>query len=290
MTQRPHRPGISRRGFVTGALGTGVAVGAGALAGCSSSDESPAARRGGEVRSVRGSAPNRDHRAADSRTGPHRVVQRARQGQGGAEVDAAGTHRGDPRADGGQAAGDARPRLSARRFRNPRGASARGQPLDRGRCRGVVVRRPVRLGRSQTQGIGHHAVPCQRPARSQAVARGYLDHLGGRAQRHRAVRVAAVDAPHPKRSGAAVDDRRLRPRHRRGPGVRSRDAAKPVGVQGRNGQPQRRRRRPDGSPRLGGTRRRRARVGGRRFVSGGAHHPDVRRILGPHAARRAGER
>jgi deferrochelatase/peroxidase EfeB len=41
VTQRPHRPGISRRGFVTGALGTGVAVGAGALAGCSSSDESP---------------------------------------------------------------------------------------------------------------------------------------------------------------------------------------------------------------------------------------------------------
>ena len=41
MTQRPRRIGISRRGFVTGALGTGVAVGAGALAGCSSRDESP---------------------------------------------------------------------------------------------------------------------------------------------------------------------------------------------------------------------------------------------------------
>ena len=37
MTERPPRQGISRRGFVTGALGTGVAVGAGAaLAGCSS--------------------------------------------------------------------------------------------------------------------------------------------------------------------------------------------------------------------------------------------------------------
>ena len=37
MTDRTHRRGISRRGFVTGALGTGVAVGAGAaLAGCSS--------------------------------------------------------------------------------------------------------------------------------------------------------------------------------------------------------------------------------------------------------------
>ncbi len=37
MTERPSRTGISRRGFVTGALGTGVAVGAGAaLAGCSS--------------------------------------------------------------------------------------------------------------------------------------------------------------------------------------------------------------------------------------------------------------
>ena len=41
MTQRPRRIGISRRGFVTGALGTGVAVGAGALAGCSSREESP---------------------------------------------------------------------------------------------------------------------------------------------------------------------------------------------------------------------------------------------------------
>ena len=37
MTERPPRRGISRRGFVTGAVGTGVAVGAGAaLAGCSS--------------------------------------------------------------------------------------------------------------------------------------------------------------------------------------------------------------------------------------------------------------
>ena len=42
MTERPRRPRISRRGFVTGALGTGVAVGAGALAGCSSREESPA--------------------------------------------------------------------------------------------------------------------------------------------------------------------------------------------------------------------------------------------------------
>ncbi len=41
MTQRPRRIGISRRGFVTGALGTVVAVGAGALAGCSSREESP---------------------------------------------------------------------------------------------------------------------------------------------------------------------------------------------------------------------------------------------------------
>lgn len=36
MTQESPRRGISRRGFVAGALGTGAAVGAGALAGCSS--------------------------------------------------------------------------------------------------------------------------------------------------------------------------------------------------------------------------------------------------------------
>ncbi len=40
MTQRPPRRGISRRGFVAGALGTGAAVGAGALAGCSSDSSS----------------------------------------------------------------------------------------------------------------------------------------------------------------------------------------------------------------------------------------------------------
>ena len=44
MTERPPRPGISRRGFVTGALGAGVAVGAGAgLAGCSREDSPPTA-------------------------------------------------------------------------------------------------------------------------------------------------------------------------------------------------------------------------------------------------------
>ena len=60
-----------------------------------------------------------------------------------------------------------------------------------------------------------------------------LDHPRGRPHRHHAVRAAAVDAPHPKRSGAAVDDRRLRPRHRSGPDLGRRDAAKPVGIQGR---------------------------------------------------------
>lgn len=43
MTPHFHRPGISRRGFVAGALGGGAALGAGALAGCSSSGQvSPA--------------------------------------------------------------------------------------------------------------------------------------------------------------------------------------------------------------------------------------------------------
>lgn len=43
MTKRSRRAGISRRTFVTGALGTGAAVGAGAaLAGCSSEQQTPA--------------------------------------------------------------------------------------------------------------------------------------------------------------------------------------------------------------------------------------------------------
>jgi deferrochelatase/peroxidase EfeB len=45
VTQRPPRRGISRRGFVTGAVGTGVAAAAvGALAGCSRETETPAAQ------------------------------------------------------------------------------------------------------------------------------------------------------------------------------------------------------------------------------------------------------
>ena len=47
MSRGPHgrgRPGLSRRGFVTGALGTGVAVSAGALVGCSASGETTPAQ------------------------------------------------------------------------------------------------------------------------------------------------------------------------------------------------------------------------------------------------------
>jgi deferrochelatase/peroxidase EfeB len=44
MTEQPPRQGISRRGFVTGALGAGAAVGAGAaLAGCSTGENEPRA-------------------------------------------------------------------------------------------------------------------------------------------------------------------------------------------------------------------------------------------------------
>lgn len=43
MSRQQRRPRLSRRGFVTGALGTGVAVGAGALAGCApGEDRAPA--------------------------------------------------------------------------------------------------------------------------------------------------------------------------------------------------------------------------------------------------------
>ena len=45
----------------------------------------------------------------------------------------------------------------------------------------------------------------------------------------------------------------------------------------------------DGPPGLGAAGRGRAGLGGRRHLSGGAHHPHVRRALGPHAAAGAGE-
>ena len=208
---------------------------------------SRAAGAAARVRPVRGAASGRDHDAADSRAGSGGVVQPAVEGSGGPEAtlqelteEIRGLMAGKPPRDAG-------PGLSARRLGHPRREAAAGQSFGARRCRRVVVRRPVRLGRSQAEGTGHHAVPGQRPAGSEAVARRHLDHLRGRSQRHRAVRAAAVDAPHPKRSGVALDGRRLCPRDRSGPGVGSRDSAKPVGIQGRNGQPRRRRRRPDGS-------------------------------------------
>ncbi|MGB0971838.1 MAG: Dyp-type peroxidase [Mycobacterium sp.] len=46
MAPKSRRPGISRRGFVTGALGTGAAVGAGSLVGCSAPREGPSSEAG----------------------------------------------------------------------------------------------------------------------------------------------------------------------------------------------------------------------------------------------------
>ena len=47
MSRQPARPGISRRGFVTGVLGTGVVAGAGALAGCAADRETAPAKATG---------------------------------------------------------------------------------------------------------------------------------------------------------------------------------------------------------------------------------------------------
>ncbi|UXA17124.1 Dyp-type peroxidase [Mycobacterium sp. SMC-4] len=44
MSDRPRRPGLSRRGFVTAVAGAGAAAGAGALVGCSAPDSAPAAQ------------------------------------------------------------------------------------------------------------------------------------------------------------------------------------------------------------------------------------------------------
>lgn len=47
MSRQPARPGISRRGFVTGVLGTGAVAGAGALAACSADREPAPAKAAG---------------------------------------------------------------------------------------------------------------------------------------------------------------------------------------------------------------------------------------------------
>ena len=252
MTGRSRRPGISRRGFVTGALGAGAAVGAGAaLAGCSREEEQPAAPQPpgscrSRERTSRGSPtlpiPEQGLIASFNVHSPDRAGLKATLQELTEEIR--GLMAGKPP----ETRDPAYPPVDS-------GILGEKPPADnlsdRGRRRGVVVRRPVRAGRSQAQGTGDDAVPGQRPAGPQAVPRGHLDHLRGRSQRHRSVRAAPDHAPYPKRPGAAVDDRRLRPRHRCRPGLGGGHSSKPVGVQGRNGEPRRRRWRADGSPRLG---------------------------------------
>ena len=254
MTERPPRPGISRRGFVTGALGTGVAVGAGAaLAGCSSPE--PAAPPVPQAEFVPFEGP---HQAGittlpipeQGLVASFNVHARDRAGLKATLQELTEEIRG---LMAGKPPRDARPGLSARRLGHPRREAAR-----RTTCRSLVgVGASLfddRFGLADRKPKELVTMPFLANDRldPEAVARRHLDHLRGRAQRHRAVRAAAVDAPHPQRSGAAVDDRRLRPGDRSGPDLGSRDPTKPAGLQGRNGQPRRRRRHPDGSSRLGG--------------------------------------
>ena len=97
----------------------------------------------------------------------------------------------------------------------------------------------------------------------------------GRPARHAAPRPAPADAPDQGQPGAALDAGRLQPQ--------------PARLQGRHGQPRRRRQAADGRAGLGRARRRRARLGGGRQLPGSPHHPDVRRVLGPHPPERAAE-
>ena len=102
MTGRSRRPGISRRGFVTGALGAGAAVGAGAaLAGCSREEEQPAAPQAAGFVPFEGThqsgitalpIPEQGLIASFNVHSPDRA---------GLKATLAGADRGDPRADGG---------------------------------------------------------------------------------------------------------------------------------------------------------------------------------------------
>ena len=84
-----------------------------------------------------------------------------------------------------------------------------------------------------------------------------------------------------------IDGYNRRTARRRCPGAGR--GAQPDGVRRRHRQPDHRRRRA-GSLRLDRRRRRRAGVGGRRQLPRGAGDPDVRRVLGPHPARRSRRR
>ena len=96
---------------------------------------------------------------------------------------------------------------------------------------------------------------------------------------------APGDAAHPRSPRAALDGRRLRPRRVQRRRV---DPAQPDGLQGRHREPGRGVEGGHGPARLGRAGRRRAGLGGRRQLPGSPGDPHAGRVLGPHAARRAG--
>ena len=218
VTERPPRPGISRRGFVTGALGTGVAVGAGAaLAGCSSAR---AGRAAGRRRPRSSRSRGRTKPGSPTLPIPEQGLI--------ASFNVHAKDRAGLKSTLQELTEEIRGLMAGK---PPETRDPAYPPVDSG----ILGEKPPADNLSIVVGVGaslfddRFGLADRKPKElvtmpflandrldPEAVARRHLDHPRGRAQRHRAVRVAAVDAPHPKRSDAAVDDRRLRPRHRRG--------------------------------------------------------------------------
>ena len=99
-------------------------------------------------------------------------------------------------------------------------------------------------------------------------------------------RPAPAHAPDQGQPGPPLDAQRLQP-PRRQAGARPDRQPQPARLQGRHGQPRHHRQGADGRADLGRRRGRRARLGRRRRLPGGPHHPHVRRVLGPHPERAA---
>jgi hypothetical protein len=147
VTVRPPRRGISRRGFVTGALGTGVAVGAGGvLAGCSSPEPASPPVSRPEFIPFEGShqagittlpIPEQGMVASFNLQVRDRAGLKATLQELTEEIRGLMAGKPPQTRDSG---------VPARRLRHPRRQAPRRQPLGSGRRRRFGVRRPVRAG------------------------------------------------------------------------------------------------------------------------------------------------
>ena len=192
--------------------------------------------------------------------------------------------RADPRIGGRRATDPARARRAADRLGDPR-ARQRARRADRhDRVRSVAVRRSLRARREASAASWCRCRPSRRrPRPGNAATATCCCRSAPTSATPSPTRCASCCEPSAAPCSCAgcstASERRTRT-----------DAAQqppqPVRLPRRDREPADRRRGADGPARCG--RARRARLGGRRHLPGGARDPHARRVLGPRRAHRAG--